>query len=222
MNKLLKFLLCLFCIPLLTSNPLPLLTQTDREIINIDDTQITENAGSYPVTITYRDENGKETTEEIYVTIYAPRTIVYNGEAIDAHDIELTTDIVADLTDTDLIKLANAKAWLTKNGASVPIAKVEKKRMNTSRYEITFTSQNNAAATINLVIRPITTEEMFEKEIYFYFLSHRRYFYILLFIFLLILCVMMTTMYHAKKMKRHKEELQKMLKNTQEKSKEKI
>ena len=195
------------------------MTQTDKEIINIDDTQVAENAGSYPITITYRDENGKETTEEIYVTIYAPRTTVYNGEAIDAHDIELTTDIVSDLSDTDLIKLANAKAWLTQNGTPVPITKVEKKRISTSRYQITFTSQNNAVATINLVIHQITTEEMFEKEVYFYFTSHRNYFYVLLIILLLIFCIMLITMLHAKKMKRNKEELHQMLKVTEDKRK---
>ena len=112
-------------------------------------------AGSYPVTFQYTDENGKLITTTIYITIMYLRTTVSDqqGEGIDAHDIEVGTGIFDKLTDADLLTLTKAHAWNLADGTPVPITTITKttKNKQLGKYQVTFKTDKGTATTINVL-----------------------------------------------------------------------
>lgn len=135
----------LFPLPLQATSPL-----TPEEVSQI------EEVGTYPVVITYRDEQtGKEVQDVIYVTIFHRRTIVSATakEAIDAHDIEIERGYFDKLTDLDLIRLTNAKAWSTTDGSTLPVTVLSRTTLDVTlgHHEVTFTTANATTTTVNVI-----------------------------------------------------------------------
>src|SRR5699024_8853237 len=85
---------------------------TQSPILDDSTLEQAEEAGTYPVEVSYVSENGESIKKTIYITIYFPKTEkndVFN-EAIDATDVFLNEKSFKELTDNELIQLANAHA----------------------------------------------------------------------------------------------------------------
>lgn len=146
-----------------------------KEIVSIDDSAITEDvwAGTYPVTVTYRDENGKLLKETVYLTVYDRRTVenIELGEVIDAHDLEINRGFFQRLSDADFLKLTRAHAWNSKDGSPVEITTVQRRVKDEKEgiYELTFSTVQGTAITITVFERDFLNAYV-QKESY-YFLS---------------------------------------------------
>lgn len=154
-------IICLYSFVFLFGNIHFMATNTQQEKQNeppayVDDSQLNETteAGTYPIDLIYEDENGVQTKRTIYVTIAHRRTQENNdaAEAIDAYDLELNIGEFSKLSDTELIQLAKAKAWNTKNGQAILIPIVERQIIdkNAGIYEASFKTAKGTATTIHI------------------------------------------------------------------------
>lgn len=136
----------------LTSQPMP-----NRVPTEIDDSNLknAKEAGSYPVIFTYVDENNYTYKETVYITITYQHTIINEifNEAIDAYDIEIAEHYFMQLTDSDLIQLAKARAWITQTGETLPIERVERQTLDASNgmYRVTFFTKRGTSTTITVI-----------------------------------------------------------------------
>ncbi len=78
-----------------------------------------------------------------------------NKEAIGANDFMLTKDQVATVTDAELINLANAEAFNTDTGASVPIITVDKTDIEAKVgvYDVTFSTEKGTSVTVKATVK---------------------------------------------------------------------
>lgn len=151
MRKLL--LLCILLLTLTTQ-------QLNAETIGIiDDSALssTNEAGTYPVVISHRTSDGKEYETTIYVTIYRRNTQENKEakEAIDAQDATIQKGYFEELTDLELLKVINARAWSTVNGDPIPITTVERKLVNDDLliYEVTIATAKGTKTTVKVIER---------------------------------------------------------------------
>lgn len=146
----------------------------DNSVEIIDDSSLKNatEAGSYPVIISYIDETGKRVTTEIYVTITQRQTIINvdRTEAISAHDIILRTDMMAQLTDSELLKMMGAKAWLVETGEVLAITTVERNVVDEtlSLYHVKIATERGTETTVTAIEResaymltPLNTQNQF-------------------------------------------------------------
>lgn len=140
-----KLFLCL----LLLLSPIPLQATT----VDTSSLDSAHEAGTYPVTLEYVDEDGNQVSTVIYVTIKYRRTVEYveTGEAIDAHDIELTTGTFSQLSDSDLIKLMHARAWNVNTLAPLDVRVLSREQVSSGHFLVTFTTANGSVTSANVI-----------------------------------------------------------------------
>lgn len=171
-----KVIVCFSLIICLIFSPsLPLLA---TQIIDIEEIP-TEQAGTYPITITYQADDGTLYEEVIYVTVHYPRTIEYKdlNEAIDAHDIELSANVFDQLTNEELIHLAGAHAWRLSDGTVQPITSIIRQQNYNGLgiHQVSFSTAKGTTVIINVVYRE--TEFIMQNKIsYFNFATEESYF----------------------------------------------
>lgn len=134
----------------------PLALVATETLQSIDDTiiQTTEQAGTYPVTATYVDEQGNVTTKTFYVTIQYPRTVVVEAysEGIDAMDFLIEKGNFSTLDMPALISLAKAHAWNTRTGNKVEVISATTETLDHTLgiHKVTFATANGTATTVNV------------------------------------------------------------------------
>lgn len=148
-----QYLFLLFVVGSLLFYPINLSAEPTCSENNVP---ITE-AGTYPVTLYYQDEQG-EACHVIYITLKQRHTIehVDGQEAINAHDLEIPAGYFEQLTDDDLILLTKARAWKIPSNQTVPITTVtrELKNTNIQLYNVTFMTTKGTQTTISVVETP--------------------------------------------------------------------
>jgi hypothetical protein len=120
--------------------------------ITIEELEKIETAGTYPISIEATDEEGRVVEKIIYVTIEFARTVKSEKyqEAIDAQDIKVEKDKIMKLTTTQLIELANARAWSTKDGTMLAIKDVNIWKVNDYYYRVKFATELGTTIEINV------------------------------------------------------------------------
>ena len=185
--------------------PLQAQNSQNNTIIDADSITYAEEAGSYPVTFEYKDEKGKSVTTTVYITLLYLRTVISDtySEGIDAYDIEVAPGMFAQLTDTDLIRLTNAHAWRTDNGAGVPVVMVGRATVNQKlgKYQVTFKTLNQTATTVNVIETRLATEKETVYS-YFSFLETPYVWWNFYFIFLIMLIPLLIMLYNYFKMRK--------------------
>ncbi|WP_280683429.1 MULTISPECIES: hypothetical protein [unclassified Breznakia] len=115
-------------------------------------------------------EPGKETTRYIKTTITFPNTKINkkNQEGIDASDIRIPLNTMDSLTDKELIKKANARAWSLEDGRNVPITKVNVSKSKESQvaYTVTFSTKKNTTIISNVYEGKVTSLQFENLSIY--------------------------------------------------------
>lgn len=112
--------------------------------------------GTYPVVVEYYDEQtGTFKEKVVYMTVVSPNTVKNseNDEAIDGYDLLVEKGTMADISDTELIKIANVHAWKLSNGEQVAIVKVETTLIDqkNNRYSASFYTEKKTKLTINII-----------------------------------------------------------------------
>lgn len=152
----------------------------DEKIYTVEEIEVIEEAGTYPVRISYTNSETGVTVEDIiYLTVSHQRTIVNETlqEAIDAHDIEIKKGYFDKLSDQELMYLTNAKAWQLQNGQKIEIKNVDRDEKNAdiNRYKVTFSTEQGT----NITVHVIESSEVIisKNEEYYSFLEFPYIFY---------------------------------------------
>lgn len=193
MCKLKRLLVIVFLLFVLLPTTLFATTTTSQSITEIHE------AGTYPVVFQYVDEQGNSVTKTVYITILYLRTVISEqySEGIDAHDIEVETDVFSTLTDAELITLTKAHAWRLDNGNSVDITTVTRQVVDQTlgKFQVTFATANGTATTVNVVEKIIPLSSL--NEFTYFSFSNDLYvwkgFYLLSLFMLLPLLLFLTT-----------------------------
>lgn len=120
--------------------------------------------GTYFTTIKGAEKSLERT---IRVTIVSPYTIINQEKelAIDAEDIEYAADTELDqLSETQLIRLANAHLWDLRDGHSLPIDEVAITELDSIESELTFASKQTG---LSVMIHAFKSgDEIFDRKEY--------------------------------------------------------
>jgi|GEM_PF-5886969 len=129
-----------------------LATSVEQAPITIEELEKIETAGTYPISIEATDREGRVVEKIIYITIEFTRTVKSEKyqEAIDAQDIKIEKDQIMKLTTPQLIELANARAWSTKDGAMIPITDTDIWKVNDYYYRVKFATKLGTTIEINV------------------------------------------------------------------------
>ena len=172
-----------------------------NETINIiDDSRLVEavEAGSYPIIISYQNQSGETLIATVYITVYHQRTIEnpIAKEAIDARDVAINPGFFTQLTDPDLVKLSNVRAWNVNDGTPIPITKIMRQTIDakSGHYTITFETAKGTKTTINVLERQnlIVYEN---KEDYYFFTRNEEYVILEAVLFFLLLLTLISVLY---------------------------
>jgi|GEM_PF-5422583 len=132
-------------------------TITEQQPITIEEFQVSE-AGTYPVIIEYQDEKTSEKFEKIVtMTVYYPNTItnIHTGEGIDAMDVLLNDSEILQMTSSELIDKAKARAWNIADGSSVEITEAVVNFISQNEqhghYNVTFKTARGTENTVTFL-----------------------------------------------------------------------
>ena len=125
-------------------------SHTPVAITVFDNANIKAEVGTYDASLS----TAKGTTANIKVIVKDSVTVDdVNKEGIGANNFSIPKDAVEGITNKQLIKLANAKAWNTENGAAIAITDVEHQlKAEKGTYEVTFKTANGTSVTVTAIV----------------------------------------------------------------------
>lgn len=150
MKRLFKALLITLCVLSIFTFPSPA-KALEKDVIDEKELSDVSEAGTYPVRVHIQE--GSVTKEKIiYVTIVFPNTVVSkeDQEAIDAHGFEVKKGETKRLSNKEIIKKANARAWNTQNGENIRVKVVAIDELNDFTYEITFATERGTSTKVTV------------------------------------------------------------------------
>lgn len=167
-----------------------------------------EDVGTYPITYSYYDEEtGLEKEKTVYVTLTRDKTIINQEyqEAIDANDLLVEKGVLDEVTDEELIRMTNAKAWDVRTGNSLPIVVVELKVVNEAQgiYSVFYSTQAGTSVVIYIVEMEgyfVTGKNSYMNLTDFKMISKRQLYIIYTLVFVLLIMMVFVFIYSNKKL----------------------
>ena len=130
-----------------------LTVSAEEETEIVEDLDSIDESGTYFFEVYSYDENGKPFSEILKVTITYPNTILNREEreGIDAQDVKVEKGTITNLSNQELITLANAHAWDLDTGKLIEIETVTLSKVNdySADYTIVFSTAKGTSIQVN-------------------------------------------------------------------------